>query len=122
VLAAPRIREPAQRRTKNYPYGKEFVMAAHSKSMTNRPGMDQLREKSSDIKHNLQEMGTAAKQAAREQLSGVRESMVGYYEQGRDKAIEFEHSLENRIREKPLSSVLVATGLGFLIGLFWMRK
>jgi ElaB/YqjD/DUF883 family membrane-anchored ribosome-binding protein len=97
-------------------------MAAHSKSMTHRPGMDQLREKSSDIKHNLQEMGTAAKQAAQEQLSGVRDSMVGYYEQGREKAIEFEHSLENRIREKPLSSVLVATGLGFLIGMFWMRK
>jgi ElaB/YqjD/DUF883 family membrane-anchored ribosome-binding protein len=97
-------------------------MAAHSKSMTNRPGMDRLRETSGDVKHSLQEMGSAAKHAAKEQLAGARDTMVGYYEHGRDKAIEFEHSLENKIREKPLSAVLVATGLGFLIGMFCLRR
>jgi ElaB/YqjD/DUF883 family membrane-anchored ribosome-binding protein len=98
-------------------------MAAHSsKSMADRPGMDQLREKSSDVKASLQDMGTSAKQFAQEKFEDVRDSMVGYYEQGRDKAIELEHSLENRVRERPLSSLLVATGLGFLIGMLWMRK
>jgi ElaB/YqjD/DUF883 family membrane-anchored ribosome-binding protein len=101
---------------------RSFFMAAHSKSMTDRPGMDQLREKSGDIKQNLQEMGSTAKQLAQEKLEGVRDTMVGYYEQGRDRAVELEHSLENRIREKPISSILIATGLGFLIGMFWMRK
>jgi ElaB/YqjD/DUF883 family membrane-anchored ribosome-binding protein len=48
--------------------------------------------------------------------------MSGYYEQGRDRAIELEHSLENRIREKPISSLAIAAGLGFLIGMLWMRK
>ena len=97
-------------------------MAAHSKSTTDRPGMDQLREKTSDVKASLQEMGASAKQLAQEKFEDVRESMVGYYEQGREKAMELEHSLENRIRERPISSLLIATGLGFLIGMLWMRK
>jgi ElaB/YqjD/DUF883 family membrane-anchored ribosome-binding protein len=84
--------------------------------------MDQLREKTSDVKSSLQEMGSSAKQMAQEKFEDVRDSMVGYYEQGRDKAIELEHSLENRIRERPISSLLVATGVGFLVGMLWMRK
>jgi ElaB/YqjD/DUF883 family membrane-anchored ribosome-binding protein len=99
----------------------EISMAAQSKSMTDR-GMENLREKSSDIKSNLQEMGASAKQMAQEQLQGVRDTMAGYYEQGRDRAVELEHSLETRIRERPISSLAIATGLGFLIGMLWMRK
>jgi ElaB/YqjD/DUF883 family membrane-anchored ribosome-binding protein len=97
-------------------------MAAQSaKGMTDR-GMETLREKSSDIKSSLQDMGASAKQMAQEQFQGVRDTMTGYYEQGRERAIEMEHSLENRIREKPISSLAIAAGLGFLIGMFWMRK
>lgn len=97
-------------------------MAAHSsKPMTDR-GMESVREKTGDIKSNLQEMGSTARQAAQEQFEGVRDSMSAYYEQGRDRAMELEHSLENRVRERPISSILVATGLGFLIGMLWMRK
>jgi len=98
------------------------MAAQSSKSMTDRPGMDQLREKTSDIKSSLQEMGSTAKNIAQEKFEDVRDSMSSYYEQGRDKAMELEHSLENRIRERPVSSILIATGLGFLIGMLWMRK
>jgi ElaB/YqjD/DUF883 family membrane-anchored ribosome-binding protein len=90
--------------------------------MADRPGMDQLREKTSDVKSSLQEMGSSAKQMAQEKYETVRDSMAEYYEQGREKAMELEQSLETRVREKPLSSLLVATGLGFLIGMLWMRK
>ena len=97
-------------------------MAAHSaKTMTDR-GMENVRDKASDLKSSLQEMGASAKQMAQEQYEGVRDTMAGYYEQGRDRAIELEHSLENRIREKPLSSLAIAAGLGFLVGMFCMRK
>jgi ElaB/YqjD/DUF883 family membrane-anchored ribosome-binding protein len=96
-------------------------MAAQSKSMTDR-GMETLREKAGDMKSSLQEMGASAKQVAQEQFEGVRDKMAGYYEHGRDRAIELEHSLENRIREKPISSLAIAAGLGFLVGMLWMRK
>jgi ElaB/YqjD/DUF883 family membrane-anchored ribosome-binding protein len=97
-------------------------MAAQSaKSMTDR-GMETLREKTGEMKSSLQELGASAKQTAQEQFQGVRDAMAGYYEQGRDRAIELEHSLENRIREKPISSLAIAAGLGFLVGMLWMRK
>jgi ElaB/YqjD/DUF883 family membrane-anchored ribosome-binding protein len=89
--------------------------------MTDR-GMENLRDKAGDIKSSLQDMGSSAKQMAQEQFAGMRESMSSYYEQGRERATELEQSLENRVREKPISSILVATGLGFLIGMLWMRK
>lgn len=98
-------------------------MAANSsKPMTDRGGMDTMREKAGDFKTNLQDMGSAAKQVAQEQFAGVRDTMTTYYEQGRERAMELEHSLENRVRERPISAILVATGLGFLIGMLWMRK
>jgi len=84
--------------------------------------MEGMREKADDLKSNLQEMGSAAKHMAQEQFAGVRDTMSTYYEQGRERAMELEHSLENRVRERPISSILVATGLGFLIGMLWMRK
>ena len=97
-------------------------MAAHQASKTDRPGMDTLREKSSDVKQSLSDMGSAAKQIAQEQYEGVRDTVTSYYDQGRERAMEFEQSLEKRIRERPISAVLVATGLGFLLGMVWMRK
>ena len=97
------------------------MAAQPSKPMTDR-GMENLRDKTSDIKSSLQEMGSSAKQAAQEQYEGMRDAMSGYYEQGRERAMELEHSLESRVREKPISSLLVATGLGFLIGMIFTRK
>ncbi|MEX2142671.1 MAG: hypothetical protein WD894_25680 [Pirellulales bacterium] len=98
-------------------------MAAHSsRPITDRGGMESVREKAGDIKSSLQDMGSTAKQMAQEQFEGVRDTMSTYYEQGRERAMDLEQSLENRVRERPISSILVATGLGFLIGMLWMRK
>jgi ElaB/YqjD/DUF883 family membrane-anchored ribosome-binding protein len=97
------------------------MAAQPSKPMADR-GMENLRDKAGDIKSSLQDMGSSAKQMAQEQFAGMRDSMSSYYEQGRERATELEQSLENRVREKPISSILVATGLGFLIGMLWMRK
>lgn len=97
-------------------------MAAHqSNPMSDRPVMDQLREKTGDIKQNLQDMGSTAKQVAQEQFEGMRDTMSSYYSQGRERAMELEHSLEDRIRERPISSICVAAGAGFLLGMFLTR-
>jgi ElaB/YqjD/DUF883 family membrane-anchored ribosome-binding protein len=97
-------------------------MAAQSKSMSDRGGMENLHDKAGEVKSNLQEMGSSAKQMAQEQWDGMRDSMGQYYEQGRERAMELEQSLEQRIRERPMSSLLIATGVGFLVGMMLMRK
>jgi ElaB/YqjD/DUF883 family membrane-anchored ribosome-binding protein len=41
------------------------------------------------------------------------------YQQSRDAAEDFVATARDRIREQPIQSVLVAAGVGVLIGLIW---
>jgi ElaB/YqjD/DUF883 family membrane-anchored ribosome-binding protein len=36
--------------------------------------------------------------------------------------MDFERTLEQRIREKPLHSVAIAAGVGLLLGMLWIRR
>jgi ElaB/YqjD/DUF883 family membrane-anchored ribosome-binding protein len=75
-----------------------------------------------------QERGTQERDTAQEVSAQVAETtrQVGetvsqYYEQGREQLNAFEHSLEENIRAKPLQSLLIATGIGLLLGLLWKK-
>ncbi|MDZ4819255.1 MAG: hypothetical protein SGJ20_09810 [Planctomycetota bacterium] len=91
-------------------------------SKSQHSAAEQIREKGAELKENLQNMGAAAKDAAQRKLEGVSESLSGYYEQGRECAADFEQSLETKIRERPIGAILVAAGVGFLVGMCWTRK
>src|SRR5438094_655821 len=52
----------------------------------------------------------------------LRDQASQYYDQGRQRAQEWEESLENYIHEKPLQAVLIAAGVGVLLGLLWKRS
>jgi ElaB/YqjD/DUF883 family membrane-anchored ribosome-binding protein len=67
-------------------------------------------------------MGEIAKDAAQEKLGQLRENASEYCEQGQDKMQQVERSFEQCIRDRPLKSVLIATGVGLLLGRFWMRR
>ena len=57
-----------------------------------------------------------------EALSGQAKEMTSeYYQHGLEKAAEWEEVLENQIREKPIPSLLIAGGIGLLLGLLWRR-
>jgi ElaB/YqjD/DUF883 family membrane-anchored ribosome-binding protein len=51
----------------------------------------------------------------------VGETASQYYAQGREQLDAWEHSLEANIRAKPLQSILMATGIGLLLGLLWRK-
>jgi ElaB/YqjD/DUF883 family membrane-anchored ribosome-binding protein len=93
----------------------------------------QLREKAAGIGQSLREAGSQAKEAAAEQLGQLKETAsqyyqqgrdkaAEYYQQGRDKAMEMEHDLEDYVRSQPLKSVLIAAGVGLLLGILWRRR
>ena len=42
--------------------------------------------------------------------------------QGREKVRQVEQSIEQYIREQPLKSMLIAAGVGLVLGRFWMRR
>jgi ElaB/YqjD/DUF883 family membrane-anchored ribosome-binding protein len=44
-----------------------------------------------------------------------------YYQQGREQAIVWQEQLEQQIREKPIQSLLIAGGVGVLLGILLRR-
>jgi ElaB/YqjD/DUF883 family membrane-anchored ribosome-binding protein len=93
----------------------------------------QMQEKVQDIKQNLQDLGSGARQmaneqlqnlrtAASDQLQNVRSTASDYFEQGRSKAMDMERTLESQIRDQPLRAVLIAAGIGLVFGVLWNRR
>jgi ElaB/YqjD/DUF883 family membrane-anchored ribosome-binding protein len=83
---------------------------------------DQLRSQAGTVKEDLGELGRLAKDATKEKLGVAREAAADYYEKGRVKAGELETQLTDYVRAKPLKSVLIAAGIGALLGILASRR
>ena len=85
---------------------------------------DRLGNQAMEVKKDLQEMGQTVRDAAQEKLGQLREHASGYYQQGQDKVQGIVCALEQSVGQQPLRSVLIAAGVGFLLGRFWswMRR
>jgi ElaB/YqjD/DUF883 family membrane-anchored ribosome-binding protein len=81
-----------------------------------------MAEQAQQAGQNLRDLGGQVRDAAREKYEQLSEQAQGYYQQGRQKAQEWEEGLESYIQEKPLQAVLIAAGVGVLIGLLWKRR
>jgi ElaB/YqjD/DUF883 family membrane-anchored ribosome-binding protein len=64
----------------------------------------------------VQESAKRVAGAVEEEGKRVAHSAADSFKQGRARALECEQRLENIVRERPLMSVLVACGIGILIG------
>lgn len=93
----------------------------------------QLKEKASEMASSLRDMGgnvTEAvsekydqiKNAASEKYDQLKNNAVEYYEAGRDKAVEWRDQVENYVREQPIKAVLMAAGVGVILGILWKRS
>jgi ElaB/YqjD/DUF883 family membrane-anchored ribosome-binding protein len=80
---------------------------------------DRLGEQAKVVTKDLQEMGDIARDAAREKLEKLRENASGYYQQGQDKVQGVVSSIEQTIVQQPLKSVLIAVGVGLVLGRLW---
>jgi ElaB/YqjD/DUF883 family membrane-anchored ribosome-binding protein len=97
------------------------MAAMNSPIGIDQPASDRLREQANAVTEDIQGMGAIAKEVAQEKLEELRENAAATYEQGRDKVREATHTLERFIEEQPLTSVLIAAGVGLFLGRFWMR-
>ena len=71
---------------------------------------DQVQEAGREVVHKAQELSEQGKELASE-----------YYQQGREQALVWQKRLEQQIREKPIQSLVMAGGVGLLLGLLWRR-
>ena len=67
-------------------------------------------------------MRETVRDAAQEKLGQFGEAASEYCELGRDKVHGVACACEQFIRERPLRSVLMAAGIGWLLGRFWKRR
>lgn len=79
-------------------------------------------ETASQVGQNLRELGGQVRDVASQKYEELRGSATDYYQQGRERAQEWEHNIEDYVREKPLQAVLMAAGVGVLLGLLWKRS
>jgi ElaB/YqjD/DUF883 family membrane-anchored ribosome-binding protein len=77
--------------------------------------VSQLREKASDMAGSIRD-------AASEQYEHLRDTASEYYDQGRRKAQEWQQGLEQYVQDQPIKSLLIAAGVGMLLGILWKRS
>ena len=83
---------------------------------------DQLRDKAQEVSQNLRDLGGQVRDAAREKYDQMSDQARQYYDQGRQSAQQWEESLESYVQEKPLQALLMAAGVGLLLGVLWKRS
>lgn len=85
---------------------------------------DRLGKQAMEMTKDLQEMGCIVRDGAQEKLGQMVEQASGYYQEGRDKVQGVVAAFEQSVGERPLRSVLIAAGVGVLLGRFWswMRR
>lgn len=83
---------------------------------------ESVQSEAAGIGQNIKDMGSKAKGMAQEQFEQLRNTASEYYQQGRQKLGEWEDSLEQYVREQPMKSLLIAAGVGALLGILWRRS
>jgi ElaB/YqjD/DUF883 family membrane-anchored ribosome-binding protein len=81
-----------------------------------------LTDKASEMGQNLRDLGGQVRDQAREKYEQISDQARNYYDQGRETAQQWEQSLEQYIQEKPLQSLMIAAGVGMLLGVLWKRS
>jgi ElaB/YqjD/DUF883 family membrane-anchored ribosome-binding protein len=81
-----------------------------------------VEEEGPTIAEGLQTATNAVKRLATDSVDAVRETASEFIDQGRAKAQEVSESMEDRVRDEPVKSVLIAAGIGFVLGMFFTRR
>jgi ElaB/YqjD/DUF883 family membrane-anchored ribosome-binding protein len=87
-----------------------------------RPASERFAEQASAVSQDILGMGAIARDVAHEKLEEFQGNASAVYEQGQDRVRTATRTLEQFIAEKPLTSVLIAAGVGLFLGRFWMRR
>jgi ElaB/YqjD/DUF883 family membrane-anchored ribosome-binding protein len=83
---------------------------------------DQLGKQASEVTEDLRRMGSTVRDAAQAKLGEAGEKAAEYGEQVQDKVHGIACACEQFVRERPLRSLLMAAGIGWLLGRFGNRR
>ena len=83
---------------------------------------DQLGTQAKEVTEDLQKMSGTVRDAAQAKLGQVGEKAAEYGQQAQDKVHGVACACEQFVRKQPLKSVLMAAGIGWLLGRFWKGR
>jgi len=83
---------------------------------------NRLRKQVKKLTKDLRGLPGTAKDVAQEKLRQIRENGSIRYDDGRGKVHRAELTVEHLIQHRPFKSVLIATGVGVVLGGFWIRR
>ncbi|MGH7175872.1 MAG: DUF883 family protein [Tepidisphaeraceae bacterium] len=63
-----------------------------------------------------------AREGVASKFEEVKDRAGEYFEQGRRRAREWEENLEQYVQDQPVRAILMAAGIGFVIGMLWKRR
>jgi ElaB/YqjD/DUF883 family membrane-anchored ribosome-binding protein len=93
-----------------------------NRALPERRTNGRLDKQARKLTQDVRKLAGAAIDVAQEKLEVLRESASDCKDQGRDKVQQVERTIEQYIRERPLKTLLIAAGVGLLLGRFWMRR
>ena len=92
------------------------MASMHEMQTTGTPRVDAPgHDKPQTLGAQMQHVGTQVKETM--QAAGTQ-----VYEQGRESLQDLNRTIEAQIRERPIQALLVAGGIGALLGLLWRRS
>lgn len=83
---------------------------------------DELRKQIEQLAADLKELKGAAQRTAARKLSDVSRATGEYVEGRKERARELEDQLVTAIQEAPLKALLIAGGVGLILGAIWSRR
>ena len=81
-----------------------------------------IKDKAQAVGQNLRDLGSQVRDVAKEKYGQVSDQARDYYEQGRNMATEWEQGIESYVQQKPVQALLMAAGVGLLLGVLWKRS
>jgi len=81
-----------------------------------------VRDTASQAMEAVKGTASQAREMATQQYETARDTATEYWEQGRARAVELERTLEHQIAQAPIKSVAMAAAVGFVLGIFWIRR
>jgi ElaB/YqjD/DUF883 family membrane-anchored ribosome-binding protein len=90
-------------------------------SDSEKAGRPNLSEAAQHVGEDLRELGGQVREAAREKYEQLSDQARSCYDEGRQAAQKWEKGIESFVQEKPLQAILIAAGVGLLVGLLWKR-
>ncbi len=95
---------------------------AHNGKSGHGEHTEEFRQKASTLKSDVQDLGRIGREIAEDSYENMKDQMKDMYQQRKQQAQSLEADLEKKIQASPLKSLLIAAGVGFVIGAIWKSK